>query len=219
MLLQGYSAQKISTPQCDRDILAETDRSAIVGYAWQDGAHSFYAVSGSNFTWVFDAATGLPHERKSYSLNRWRPSMAVAFNGSTVFGDYASPKLYRASSALYDEAGQPIVMEVHTPPVHAYPHNLQTNAVYLDVIPGVGLNSTGDELNPTVGISYSEDGGATWSSERMLPIGRQGERRTRVKSNRWGISGEDGRTWRIRMSANVAKGITGMAADVEKLEA
>lgn len=219
MLMQGYSAQKISTPQCDRDILSETDRSAIVGYAWQEGAHSFYAVSGANFTWVFDASTGLPHERKSYGLSRWRPATAVEFNGATIFGDYASPKLYRSTSGMFAEASQPIVMEVQTPPVHAYPHKMKFNAMYLDVLPGVGLNSTGDELDPKVGISYSEDGGATWSNERLEALGRLGERRKRVVVRRLGMSGEDGRTFRIRMSADVAKGLTGASVDVEKLRA
>jgi len=217
MLMQGYAPQKISTPQCDRDILAEADPTQVVGYSWQQGSHSFYAVAGDNFTWVYDAATGLPHERRSYGLNRWRPSVAVAFAGSTIFGDYASPKLFRSSSTAYDEAGKPIVMEVHTPPVHAYPSPLLYNRVFVDVLPGQGLNSSGDELDPLIAISYSEDGGGTWSNERLCAIGRQGDRTRRVVENRWGKSGEDGRTWRFRMSAGVVKGLTGCAMDVEKL--
>jgi hypothetical protein len=218
-LLQGYSPQKISTPQVDRDILADPNPEAISATSWDDGTHSFYKISGTSFSHVYDAPTGLWHERKSYGLDRWRASTVTGLGTRLIVGDYASPKLYVMSADYVAEDTSPIALEVHTPPVHAYPHKMLTNAVYLDVIPGVGLNSSGDELDPTVGISYSEDGGATWSAERMVAIGRQGERRKRVKSNRWGISGEDGRTWRIRMSANVAKGLTGMAADVEKLEA
>lgn len=217
-LMQGYTPSKISTPSCDRDILAETDPTAITGTAWDDGTHSFYAISGANFTWVFDATTGLPHERKSYGLNRWRASTITTLGTRLIVGDYASPKLYTMSSAAFSEAGQPIVMEVHTPPVHAYPFRMRTNALYADVLPGVGDNTSGDELDPVIGVSYSEDGGATWSGERMEPVGRQGDRRKRVVSRRWGISGEDGRTWRLRMSAGVAKGLTGASIDVDRLK-
>jgi hypothetical protein len=142
MLLQGYTPQKISTPQCDRDILAEADPSAIVGYSWDEGSHSFYAVSGSDFTWVYDASTGLPHERKSYGLNRYRPNCAASFSGSTVFGDYAAAKIYRRSTSALDEAGQPIVLDIWTPPVHAFPHRMMFNAAYVDVVPGVGRTPT-----------------------------------------------------------------------------
>lgn len=219
MLMQGYTPVKISTPQCDRDVLAEDHPENITACAWDDGTHSFYAISGENFTWVYDASTGLPHERKSYNLNRWRVSTATNFGGRTIFGDYNAATLYRASSSAYDENGQPIVLEVQTPPVHAYPHKMKFNGLYLDVLPGVGLNSSGDELDPVVGISYSEDGGATWSNERLEAVGRLGDRRKRVVTRRLGVSGEDGRTFRFRMSANVAKGLTGASVDVEKLRA
>ncbi|MFZ4748115.1 MAG: hypothetical protein ACOYLK_14705 [Sphingomonas sp.] len=218
-LLQGYAVAKISTPQCDRDVLAEEHPENIRGMSWDDGTHSFYAISGDNFTWVFDATTGLPHERRSYGLNRWRVATATAFAGRTIFGDYAAATLYQAGSSSYSEAGTPIVMEIQTPPVHAYPHKMRFNGLYLDVLPGVGDNSTGDELDPVIGVSYSEDGGATWSAERMHAVGRQGQRRTRVKSTRLGVSGEDGRSFRLRMSANVAKGIMGASIDVDKLRA
>ncbi len=219
MLMTGYTPVKISTPQCDRDVLAEEHPENITACSWDDGTHSFYAISGTNFTWVFDASTGLPHERKSYGLNRWRVSTATNFGGRIIFGDYNSPKLYLSTSSDYAEAGDPIAMEVQTPPVHAYPHPMKFNAVHVDVLPGVGLNSTGDELDPKVGVSYSEDGGATWSNERLADIGRLGERRKRVVVRRLGVSGEDGRTFRFRMSADVAKGLTGASVDVEKLRA
>jgi hypothetical protein len=77
----------------------------------------------------------------------------------------------------------------------------------------------GDEVDPVLELMYSEDGGATWSNPRQLAVGREGERRRRIKANRLGMSGEDGRIWRLRMSASVAKGITGMSLDVEKLDA
>lgn len=77
----------------------------------------------------------------------------------------------------------------------------------------------GDEIIPVIEIMYSEDGGATWSNPRIVEVGRDGERRKRVVVNRLGISGEDGRTWRFRMSANVVKGVMGAAVEVEKLRA
>lgn len=76
-----------------------------------------------------------------------------------------------------------------------------------------------DEAEPVIEVMYSEDGGATWSNPRIARVGRQGERRTRVMITRLGVSGEDGRIWRFRMSASVAKGLTGASVDVVKLRA
>lgn len=218
-MLLGYDAQVIGTPQVDDLILGETHPENILATSWHDGTHSFYALSGTNWTWVYDATTGLPHERKSYGLDRWRASVVTTLGGSLIAGDYALAKLYTMSQSAYSEAGNPIQMVVQPPPVSAYPHPLKFDALYLDVIPGTGDNTSGDELDPVVGIAYSEDGGATWSNERVHAVGRQGERRTRVKTTRLGASGEDGRTFRFSMSANVAKGLTGASVMVKKLRA
>ncbi len=114
--------------------------------------------------------------------------------------------------------GDPIVATIQTPQVHAYPHKLRFNALYVDAIPGVGLNTTDPHNDdPKIILDYSEDGGHTWSAERQISVGTLGQRKKRVVARRLGMSKEDGRTFRLRMSADVVKGVTGLAVDIDKV--
>ena len=146
-------------------------------------------------------------------------SDCVKLGDRIIAGHYAEDRLFEMSPEAYDEAGSDLVMEVHTPPVHAFPSLLQFERVVLDLIPGVGLNSRStDDDNPKVMLSYSDDGGLTWGPERQLSIGAQGDRAIRVIARRLGRSKVAGRTFRIAVSASVVKGVLGMAADVEKIK-
>ena len=133
-----------------------------------------------------------------------------------MIGDYATSPLNTMSETTYTDAGNEMVMTVQTPPVHVWPNRLTFNAVHVDVLPGVGLNTvTPADLDPVVMLDWSDDGGAHWSVQRQLPVGRQGARMKRVKTTRLGMSREDGRVFRLSMSAAVARGVAGMAADVD----
>lgn len=72
---------------------------------------------------------------------------------------------------------------------------------------------------PAVLVRYSDDGGASWSAARALPIGVQGATRTRIKTLRLGVSGAQGRTYEISCSAAVMRAVLALAVDIEKLPA
>lgn len=218
MVLTGYSAQVISTHEVDRLIQGEANPDNITATSWTFGGHSFYALSGTDWTWVYDFATGLAHTRKSYNRDRWRVSASTQFNGKTYAGDSTLGAIYEVSSDAKDEAGESIIMTVQTPAVHAYPSRLKFHALYVDAIPGSGLN-TADTHNsdPKLMVSYSDDGGHTFSTERHLSLGVQGQRRTRTVTRRLGQCGEDGRMFKLSTSADVCKGVMGMAVDVEEV--
>lgn len=103
-LLDGYSARKISTAQVDRAIASETDRSTIRACTWSLNGHTFYAISTSTQTHVYDLATGAWHERTSAVLGFWRVRTAAAFGTKVLVGDYALGKLYWMREGLFDAA-------------------------------------------------------------------------------------------------------------------
>lgn len=216
-ILNGYDAQPISTFEIERLIDDEADKASIEGFSWQRRGHTFYQINGTNWSRVFDLKTGRWHDRKSYGLSRHRYSTYVQFNGRHLFGDYASGILYEPSATTYSENGAPIVMEIELPPTHAYPSRLTHHAVYVDVIPGAGLNTT-DEHNrdPKLMLDYSSDGGATYGAERQMSIGVQGATRTRVVARRLGQSNEDGRKYRFKVSAEVVRGVMAASLNAEK---
>jgi hypothetical protein len=217
-ILNGYDAEKISGHDIDRLIRAELDPSVITCFSWTIDGHVFLAVSGSTWTKVYDLATKKWHDRESYGLNRWRVGCAARFGNSTLFGDYANGKIYRLNPDTYTEAGEHLVMKVQFPTSHGFPYRIRNNALFLDVVPGVGLVSSDPAVaDPQAMMDYSDDGGANFSTQRMASIGAAGDRLRRVRFNRLGVSRS--RIYRVSISAAVARSVVTASLDADKLAA
>lgn len=212
----GYTAQIISTPEVARLIETDPARADIIGMSWVENGHAFYALTGSTWTKVYDTRTGLWHDRESYRYGRWRASTAVAFASKTIFGDLDTGTLYVSTASDYDEAGRPIVMTMQAAPAHAWPNRLRWNALHCYALPGQGLGAT--EVDPVIMLDWSDDGGHTWSVQRMVSVGQQGQKRTRVITRRLGVAPATGRTFRMSMSAAVARGFVNLAGDVDLIK-
>lgn len=216
-VLEGYAARRVSNHSVERSIRDTADPAAMSGFSYQKDGHSFYCLRGSDFSWTFDATTQQWHERQSYGMPRWCAEHYAKFGDRHIVGSCDTNKLYRLDAGVFDESGAHLVMEVHVP-VHAYPRKIQLNELRIDMIPGVGLNSSDEHnANPKVMVALSKDAGVTFGNERELPIGRRGNRSAEVKGFRWGVSNEDGFVIRIRVSAAVARAITGIFGDFDVL--
>lgn len=220
-VIENMAARTISTPAVDRAVRDEPDISSITSCSWSDGGHAFYCISGSTFSWCWDSATGMWHERESYGLARWKIRSVQQFSGGLIAGDYTSNKLYRMSNTLVSEVDDPLIMTVQMPPVHAFPEGLEFRSLYLDVIPGVGLAS-GDAYNtdPEGMLSWSDDG-IHFTAPRLIKLGKMGETVKRVMTHRLGQTkrGGGGRTFRFSASADVVKGLMAAGLDVSKIAA
>lgn len=217
----GYAAQRISTHAVERDIENLTDRSVITSATWVKDGHTFYSITApGSWTWVYDSVTSLWHKRQSYEAASWLVSTVESFDGKLIAGSATAGTLYEMSAAYTDESGDPLVMTIETPPVHAFPYRMQHHALFIDLERGAGTGQ-GDtqDVAPALMLSWSDDGGETWSTERQLAIGEQGQRMTRVRTHRLGIARENGRSYRLSISAKVRRGVYGMSLDVEKLAA
>lgn len=220
MVLSGYSGQKISTPEIDALIRDETDPTAIRSFAWTEDGHSFYCITGTAFSMVWDSNTGQWHKRKSYGLERWRPSCHAQVGQTHVFGDYATNLLYASDPDVYTEAGEPIVVECVMPPVTMGANKFTVDALYLDVLTGVGVNSSDDEdANPQLMLDYSDDGGATFGGERLIDLGADAQRYVSIKELAFGAFDQNGVSFRTRCSAAVAKGLLQAHIDATRLNA
>lgn len=214
-MLAGYQAQRISTHAVERDIEALTDKSLIRATSWERDGHTFYCISTSSWTWVYDTVSGHWHNRESYNDTSWRISKVATFGDKVIAGDRDSGTLYVMSSAYQDEAGQPLVLSTTVPTAHAYPHRLTVHEAYCDVERGVGTGQgAAQDIDPSLMFEWSRDGGATFQGPRMLPIGAQGERTTRVRTRRLGQAKEGGFVFRLSCSAKVARAIYGLHADI-----
>lgn len=212
--LNGYTPQRISHHAVERSIEDETSPSSITATSWTREGHTFAAFMGTNFSWVYDFATGLWHERRSYGLNRWRVSLVTEFAGQLIAGDYAEPKLYTLDKDTADEAGDPLIWTVQPPTLINYPGRLKINRIDFNVIPGVG---TLTETDPQCMLSWSDDG-ETFGYERTASVGAQGQSQTRVGFSRLGTTRQHGRTYKLSMSADVVKGVLGASIDADAVK-
>ena len=211
-------AARISNHTVERAItdLSAADRLdiAISVHAWH--GHEVCTIKSAHWTFCVDVAVakgaGFENawtERQSYGLDHWRASQSIQFAGKYIMGDETSGILYYLDPDTYTENGAEIVFEVHCPHSHKFPQRIIADAVEIDVVSGVGLNSlTESDADPQMLIDFSDDGAHTWKCERKAAIGRQGEYAQTIRSNRWGRCTKKGRIWRFRASANVLKGIS-----------
>lgn len=101
-IMVGTSPAKISTAQVDRAVAAEASTASLRSMTWSNGERSFYCISGSTFSFVYDFQTGFWHERQSSALTFWRAAGAVAFAGKAIVGDYTLARLYWCHPGLFN---------------------------------------------------------------------------------------------------------------------
>lgn len=225
--LNGYQPARISDHTIERLIADEPDKAGISSMSWQERGHSFYAISGSTFTAVFDATTGLWHKRQSYQVKRWRADAYALFDGRHVFGDYATGKLYLSSADATDEDGAPIVCVNQCPTVHAFPMRVRWNALYLDIIPATILTGAATDETSTskprmvkIMVAFSHDGGRTFGGEQIADAAIVGSRVERVRPlRRLGLVPQGGRIVRLSWMASDVRGVVAMSADTENVAA
>jgi hypothetical protein len=223
-LMGGYTAAVVSTGEIEDLIrkLAEAGNIRdLKATSWAWGGRSFYSLSCEDWTRCFDAKTGNWHERASYGSERWRIGKVTTFAGKLIAGDATTGQLYQMKDEIYDEAGEPLVMEIITPPVHVFPYGGIVNGLYIDAVSGVGLNTTATQnLDPKMLVDWSKDGGETWSAPREVALHRLGQTARRVPPiYRLGAFGQKGVTFRFRISAAVKKVMLSVSVDVDRLAA
>lgn len=208
--LNGDTHTPIGTEYVDRTVARETARATIASATWTEDGRTFAAWSLSDRTHVLDLKTGQWHERSSLidgRMSRWRVAHTVDLGGRVIAGDYATNKLYRLDQGYHDEAGTELVTILQPPPLTAYPGRIEVDTLHVDVIPGVGLaTGASQDVDPQVALRWSSDG-ETWSTELRRPLGRQGETGRRVQWTRLGTQSRHGRTYQLRASAKVTRGI------------
>lgn len=218
-MLNGYQPVKISTPDLDRLIEAVADKDTIDSYVYIVAGQPIYVITTADWTWEYNLATQAWNERQSYRMTRWRGSRSFNAFGKWLCGDTESGNILTISSAAHDEVGEPLIAEVWSSPVQQFPNRVRCPRADFDFSMGVGLVTGLDpnETDPRVEISYSDNGGFSFSLPRLRPIGKIGRPLNRVTLFNNGTSGAQGRIWKVRMSDPRPFGLMGgdMSAELK----
>lgn len=208
----GFSPRIISTRQLEYQFSQYSSVTDAKGFCYVQDGHTFYVLifPTGNETWAYDCATTLWHQRQSWPIlsdgnqGRHRANCYAFFNNKHLIGDYRNGKIYEWKLDTYDDddGAQAIRASRVWQVIHQDRKNLFFNQLEVEVEAGIGLY-TGQGSDPQIMLSWSDDGGHTWSNEHWLGMGAIGEYKKRAVWRRLGRSRN--RNFKISISDPIKK--------------
>jgi hypothetical protein len=205
---------KISPPDLDRMIEALVNKNTLEASVYIAQGHPKWVLSCPAFTWEFDIGSKKWNERASYLVPRWRAISGISAFGKWITGDTKGNRLLYLDPTRFNEVTEPLIMVMESGPVMKFPNRTRVARADFDFVTGVGI-ATGPDPSatvPTVGISWSNDGGFNYGNEIIRRIGVQSEP-SRIVMLKTGQTSNVGRRWRLRVSGEVYAGFLGGTQD------
>ena len=217
-------ARSISTdPVTDaiRSAIEAQTQTQIVVSVWHFGRHEILQLWHPDWCWCYDASTQKWFSRKSQDRDTWAGRYVFGAYNRTLAADAQTGLIYEQASTIEDENGKQRIVNCVSNVIYSGVSRVRHNSLYLDVETGVGNaeDTDSEDVNPEVIVSWTDDGGHTFTGYRQVSIGEQGKYKHRVKINRLGTSGIQGRSYRVTCSAAVKFALVGAMADVTELRA
>jgi hypothetical protein len=205
--LTGYTTKVVSTPAVEYFIRVSTV-SSLVAFVYTFRGHAMWVLTSDQGTWEFNATTGLWNERQSATGTGagWRAKYSVKGTDNLWrLGDTLSTNLLYLSDTAYDEVGASLTFLVESSPFKGFPANTVIPAAFLDFT----------DAAATASISWSADGGATWTT----PVTRSmaNAEKWPVRVNALGRTSQHG--FRLRVTVATAVDFSFMGASIAGPEA
>ena len=181
-IYSGARPERISTRAIEFALKSYSKEEIEAAFAWE------YSEDGSTFigftlpseTFVYDLSTQVWHQRASDDVdgNRtaYRISNIIEAYGDLYTGDIQNGNIGRISKNTLDEYGANIKRRVVLPPIDANGSRIWADQVELYTDPGTSVLGE----NSKVRLSWSDNGGRTFSDPRTRTIGVQGNYTNRV---------------------------------------
>jgi hypothetical protein len=176
--LDGVTPIRVSTHALDQ-FLTNIDIASARAYSYSQDGHLFYVLTCSDGTWAYDVTTQQWAERGTYGDTFWHAQCYESAFGKQLVGDATSNRIGELDPFTFTEFGQTQRMEWTYQPVYAEERRAYHDRLEIVMETGVGL-TIGQGSDPQVMLSYSDDGGSTWTNAPNRSLGARGERRRRV---------------------------------------
>ena len=180
-MADSYQPKIVSTQEVNYQLSTYSTFEDAFGYAYQDEGHEFYILTfpTEKVTWAYDAATQVWHQR-AHTIdgefpNRERYNCHVFSMGKHLFGDFANGNIYEIGGGTL--GSERIPRERTTAIFTDEEKRLRLSSVQLDMEEGIG---DPNEDDTGMWLSYSKDGGHTYSSEVRRSAGNVGAYGRRV---------------------------------------
>ena len=201
--LEGYAPVAVSTPDIDTLIEGVVDKTTIETTSFMSHGHSFFQIACPAWSWVLDVNTSQWFECDSYLVTRSRRSGAVNAFGKWLTGDVQSGNILQITDSAQDEVGSPLRLRIESGPVQDFPGGMAVGRADFYFATGVGIATGIDptQTDPSVEISWSDDGGVNWSNPVLRKLGRQKQPQQLISLVACtGRSSWIGRRWRLDIS-------------------
>lgn len=185
VLMNGYNPQRISTFDIERILNASSILEAATAYAYMMNGHQFYQLNAAGESFLYDATTGVWSTVKANNIDRHRGEMGFNIVNSTMITDFENGKIYRLRDDVYEENGEPLVMELTGKHIFNAQEKMSVGRLFVDMLVG-WADATGQGSTPQIMLQVSRDGGNTWGNELWKSFGKIGKYLTRVEWYRLG---------------------------------
>lgn len=210
----GLQPEKVSPPDLDRLIKAVSDKTTLEAGCYTSAGKSYWTISSPTWTWEFNLGTKKWNERTSFAgsaLTRWRAIGGTYAFGKWLVGDEQSGNVGFIDDMAFTEFGGQQLCRIESGLVADFPNRTRIARADFEFQTGVGIAIGGDPIqtDPTVEISWSDDGGTTWGNPIFRKLGRQADARARVFAIGLGLAGPVGRRYRLDVADPVYVGLMG----------
>lgn len=208
----GYTPQEIST-QAIKDQIAKMSmlKARMFSYSSLGNAFVVLSLPEHAMTFEYNTHTGLWNERSSFgSFVGWRVKDVVQCYGKQYGIDATGGRILELCSNCFDEAESPIIRTVDMMVAPDSANSFTVDRLEFVVENGLGGNTSGAVNDPVFMLSWSKDGGRTFSTPLHVSAGLQGQYQTKVVFRRLGQFNL-GAVFRLQFSSNTPCNI--IAAD------
>jgi hypothetical protein len=209
-----FMPTRISTRGVESYIQSMSKFDDAIAFTYAADGHAFicWYFPAGNQTWCYDIVTSAWHRRTHYDytsgvVSAHRALYATFAFGKNLVGDRLTNAVYEYDQDYFvndnaDGVDVNYIQRIKTSPVHMNSGKLTRYKTFqLIMQQGSGTTLNDDNLvgqDPRAMISWSNDYGNSWSNERDVSIGKQGEYGKRTRLTNLG-SGRY-RTWKIRVT-------------------
>jgi hypothetical protein len=205
---QGTDFARVSTAAVER-FLSQSE--TVTAYSYQEEGKAWLVLNSELGTRACDVATLDWHERAwlnplTGSQDRQRQEFCTYVYGAHYAGDWEVGLIYKMGLEYRDDAGDAIRRSLVTGQVAANGRFLSIGELWLDFATGVGLDGSGQGVDPEVMLRAAPEG-VQFGVERKESLGAIGEYDAQVRFFDFGT----GRKWvfEIAVSDPVFTGIKG----------
>lgn len=208
----GARERRVSNYSIEQAINKYGDLTDAIGFVYHQLGHEFYEISfpSGNATWVYDLIEDKWHRRKTRNSGRHEVQWSAYLNGNVLVGSATDGRILILDTEIEDDDGEVIERVRVTQGISDEQENkLHHACVKLDMEVGVGNTAS---PAPVVRLSWSDNGGKTWSNPLTRSLGAMGEYNTEVFYKQLGRA--KNRIYKIEVTDKVKTSLLGGYVEV-----